>query len=742
MGLSTMPYFAHTNGENISDWQTLLNHLQKTADIASFFGHDAGISEFTYLAGLLHDLGKYSEAFQKRLFGASQRVDHSTAGAQTIVDLYINNSQQAIIGELLAYCIAGHHSGLPNYGSVIDCEEEATLQARLKRKNLPDYSIFQEEIQTSELKLPVFPKIQPSTPDGGFSVAFFTRMIYSALVDADFIETETYMQNGTLPRGDHENINILKSHLDTFLKKFSNPTNPINAKRTETLNQCIFKAKNIPGLFSLTVPTGGGKTISSLAFALNHAIQNHLNRIIYVIPYTSIIEQNAAVFKNCLGEENVLEHHANFDWKPKNEVFNEKIVSTLEKLKLASENWDIPIIVTTNVQFFESLYANRSSSCRKVHNMARSVIIFDEAQMLPMNYLKPCFQAVFELVKNYRSSAIFCTATQPAVHHFFPKDTPILEIVENPSTLYQFYKRIEVKPIGKQNDEEIAQRMNASLQVLCIVNTRKHAKGLFEKVNQPNRFHLSTLMCPKHRKETISTIREQLKQGHTCRVISTQIMEAGIDVDFPTGFRSLAGLDSIVQAAGRINREGKNNQAFLYVFEPDSEFVKRTPKYIQQTAEVARMILQKFKDPICIEAIENYYEELYDLHWHNKNAFDSHNILNCFNKGIPNFDFKTAAENFNLIENYTIPIIIPFNKDVEEILYRLRYTDYPYAFSRSLQPFTVNIYEHEFRTLSEHGLIDFFGDIYHVLNDLNYYDEETGLLIPEQAGGEAIFFDG
>ncbi len=731
-------YFAHSNGPDQSKWQQVKDHLANTARIAKTLGQSSRTAEYAYVAAYLHDVGKYSLGFQKRLQGG-KRVDHATAGAKVVKDLFTPE-----VGKLLAYCIAGHHGGLPDYGSEIDADTETTLQARLK-KEVEDYSHFAEEIDVSQFTLPRYLPIQPTTRTGEFSLSFFTRMVYSTLVDADFLETETFMNNGQKPRGGDTNVDMLANQFNQFLEQFKFPQSPINQQRTNTLKTCIAKATDQPGLFTLSVPTGGGKTFSSMAFALRHAAQHGMERIIYVIPYTSIIEQNAAEFKASLGIENVLEHHSNFDWKQdkadeKIKFQNNKNYTALQKLKLASENWDIPIVVTTNVQFFESLFANRSSRCRKLHNIAKSVIIFDEAQMLPTEYLKPCLTAVYELVKNYGTSAVFCTATQPCVEQFLPKGTALKELMPDPQALYRFYQRVKVTSAGKLKDIELADRINQQQQTLCIVNTRKHAKGLFESVDENGRFHLSTLMCPAHRRETITTLKTHLKNGLPCRVISTQIMEAGIDVDFPTGYRAIAGLDSIIQAAGRVNREGKKACGELIIFEPDSDFVKRVPSWIEQGAALTKTILRNYSDPICLEAIKSYYTTLYDMH--DERDFDPKGIMKCFEKGLPgemNFDFMSAAEKFRVIESPTVAVIIPYNQEAENLLEFARMDPYPKRFSRELQLYTVNIYEQEFESLQSQGLIDFHGDIFAVLNNMDYYDHETGLKIPESASGEGIF---
>lgn len=745
-GIIIMRFYAHSYGSDKSRWQTIKEHLENTANLARAIGSDTGLSEFAYIAALLHDIGKYSPVFQRKLNGAHIKVDHSTAGAQEVTQLFNQNPKQQIIGKLLAYCLAGHHGGLPDFGSSIDLGDEGTLSARLK-KDINEYSEYSREIDLSNYKLPDFIPIKPIGNKINFSLSFFTRMVYSILVDADFIETETFMNDGKKPRGDYESLDVLCKKNNEFLKRFDNPSNPIDKKRTETLKACLEKAKEMPGFFRLTVPTGGGKTFSSMAFALNHAVHNDLRRVIYVIPYTSIIEQNAAQFKEYLGLENVLEHHSNFDWGEQNQVHNEdyddETNSILDKLKLATENWDIPIVVTTNVQFFETLFANRSSRCRKLHNIAKSVIIFDEAQMLPREYLKPSFLAVSELVKNYGCSAILCTATQPEIEQFLPSGTQIQELAPDPQNLFQFYKRVSVKNIDELTDEELSEKISNHRQILCIVNTRKHARGLYDSIDEEGRFHLSTLMCPIHRKEIIAQIKSRLKENLPCRVISTQIMEAGIDVDFPVGYRAISGIDAIIQAAGRVNREGKNKNANLFVFEPDTPFVKRTPAYIKQGAEVARSILTKFDDPICMDAIKQYYSLLYDLQ--DPSAFDRKRILELFDKGNPgdvNFDFKTAAQEFKLIENNTKPVIIQYNDQVIDILKEVKTSIFPTKYSRQLQIYTVNIYEQEFEVLQGKGVIDFYNDTFAVLNDKNYYSSETGLFIPESEGSEAVFFDG
>lgn len=747
-------YYGHSRKDqpDKSQWQLLKDHLINTADLAERFGEDAGISELARLAALLHDIGKYSKAFQARLDGSGRKVDHATAGAREALSLFNQDPIQKSLAAMLAYCIAGHHTGLPDYGDNSDVDGDGTLLARVEKKKLEDFSAYKTEIDAASFSIK--PRsVKTSRENQGFSVAFLTRMLFSALVDADFQETEAYMQDEEKPRGGHASIEELCQTFNTALQKFDNPQGEINQKRTETLKACIQKADAERGFFTLTIPTGGGKTLASMAFALNHAVKHGLKRVIYVIPFTSIIEQNAAVFKEYLGEKNVLEHHSNFDWKKGNasdaETADDETKEALDKLKLASENWDIPIVVTTNVQFFESLFANKNSRCRKLHNLAKSVIIFDEAQMLPREYLDPCMLAVKELAQNYGASAVFCTATQPALNKRL-RDVGFTELAPNPQALFDFYKRVQVRPIGKTPDADLIEKIQAYPQALCIVNTRKHAKGLFDLLEEGGRFHLSTLMCPTHRKEKLLEIRALLKTDQPCRVISTQVMEAGIDVDFPVGFRALAGLDSIIQAAGRVNRERKQESGDVFVFDPETPFIKKTPEFIKQNAEVTRSVLHSHSArPDSVEAIQAFFDLLYTLQ-DPKRGFDAKGILKHFNKdsiqdGLLDFDFKTAAENFSLIENNTVAVVIPYNEEVEKVLEKARYHPFPFTFARQLQMYTVNIYENEFQKLQSKGVIETYNETYQVLTKTSmekFYDENTGLVLPDDVGGDALFFDG
>lgn len=710
-------YYAHTKeGMPPVEWQPLEEHLKGVAKKARLFAEAFGAGDWGYLAGLWHDLGKYSKEFQKYLSTTSDddahietkhgRVDHSTAGAKHAFKQSRNG------GKLLAYVVAGHHAGLPDGNS----NENTCLTKRLER-TIPSY----DECPDWILNLPVLKGLPfaLNKDRACFQLSFFTRMIYSCLVEADFLDTESFMdrEKSDWRRGYPSLENLhgnLQSHFERL--KVTVPSSIINKHRTEILNQCLSAADLPPGLFSLTVPTGGGKTLSSLAFAIKHALHFGKKRIIYVIPYTSIIEQNAAVFRDILGKKAVLEHHSNYE--PEEED---------RRSRLASENWDAPLIVTTNVQFFESLFGNRSSHCRKIHRIANSVVILDEAQMLPLHLLKPSIEALRELAQNYRTSIVLCTATQPALS---PSETfrdgleGVREIISDPITLYQAFKRVDTVKLPPLTDDDLSERLNEYRQVLCVVNTRKHARQLYERIQAKRGcFHLSALMCPAHRTEVIRKVREALKSGAPCRVISTQLVEAGVDIDFPVVFRSIAGVDSIAQAAGRCNREGKlakNGQVFI--FTPEAGL---TPGHFRQAAETAEAILRHHVDPLSLAAVNDYFRHFY---WLKGAALDQHQILADLAEGAKgDFPFRVVAEKFKIIEKGTVPIIISWNSEAERIIGELRYSAFPAAATRKAQRFTIQVYPQVLEGLLNAGSVERIHDQYILLINRDLYRQDLGL---------------
>lgn len=701
--------------------QSILEHLNGTARRASAFAERFGACEYAYLCGMLHDIGKYSAAFQKRIRGDSLRTDHSTAGAKEVETLLKR------AGFLFSYCIAGHHAGLPNGGTQADTCEAATLQGRL-HKVIESYDAYKEEVNIGEY----LPKTAPALKcikKQGFSLSFFIRMLFSCLVDADFLDTEAFMSGGErLNCG--ENINVLLERLRQHLKKFENPETDINKKRSDILNNCLNKAGAGRGLYTLTVPTGGGKTIASIAFALKHAKTHRIDRIIYVIPYNSIIEQNANVFRNIFGSKNILEHHSNYSYDDNEE--------STKILRLATENWDMPIIVTTTVQFFESLFSNKPSHCRKLHNIANSVIIFDEAQMLPIDYLLPCVRAISELVINYHSTAVLCSATQPALEKFFPKELQAKELCENTEGLYEFFKRTRFELLGEISDLELLKRLNSEKQVLCIVSTRKQAQALFNLLEGEGCFHLSTLMFPKHRKVVLNEIRERLNQGHNCRVVSTSLIEAGVDIDFPVVYKAQAGLDSEIQAAGRCNREGKHGISPVYIFKPEKMYRDSLPSMLKRPLQVTVAIEDEYSDLSAPLSISAYFKLLYTV---TDKGIDKKNIVDRFEEGVEigcSFPFETVSEEFKLIEQTTHSIIIAIDNDSKALVERLKNNERSRELMQNAQQYSVNVYDNHYRDLLATGSIGIIDDQLAVLTDEKLYSEKFGLLLGK-GGGQGIF---
>lgn len=703
-------FYAHSSGEDSTQCQLLSEHLKSVSKLTGDFADYFGARCWGEIAGLLHDAGKYSSEFQQRLQGSSIKVDHSTAGAKIAQEYYCQT------GSLLAYVIAGHHSGLPDGGNEAN---ESSLWGRLC-KVLPTYDAFFDEI----LLETCMPQINlGKTTRQGFSLAFFVRMLYSCLVDADFLDTEQfYSQEKASYRGILPDLNELEQKLNTYIDNIvvNSQDTVVNRERKYVRICCQKTAEEERGIFTLSVPTGGGKTLSSLEFALKHAQKHGMKRIIYAIPFTSIIEQNAAVFRRALGDDAVLEHHSNFG-------FDEDDNSLNYSLRLASENWDAPVVVTTNVQFFESLMSNKSSRCRKLHNIANSVIILDEAQTLPDQLLYPCLAILEELSARYGSSIVLCTATQPNLENLWSKGINPLEIIPDAERLYDVLsKRVKVRDAGSLTDDELAERLLVLNQVLCVVNTRKHAKNLYKLLPEAKgNYHLSACMSPTHRSDQIRAIRQRLERGEQCRVISTQLIEAGVDVDFPTVYRASAGIDSIAQAAGRCNREGKRNEGEVWVFKPEQGV---PDGWFLRMANLGDKVLREYDDPMSPQAIKQFFEFRFSL---DREQLDQHNILRRFEETAKQlrFPFKEVAEEFKFIDDVTVPLVIACRDDgCSDILRKVEYSKFPARFARSLQKHTISVMPWEMQAYDKAGLVSKVAGLFNVLEDEYYYDENLGLL--------------
>lgn len=706
-------YIGHRKGQD--EIQALSEHLANVSVMAGSFGASFDAEQHAQRIGTLHDAGKYSSAAQKRMADPehTSKVDHSTAGAKIAFEVCRDGAG--------ALAIAGHHGGMPDFGGRM--ASDGTLMGRMKKdlSGRYDYTAFWQENTIDKGDLTPKWLIDRINP---FAAQFYARMLFSCLVDADFLDTEHFMQ-GEMPRGGHDNMQVLLERLKDYIQPwFANPTTEINQKRCEILRDCLLTGEGPRGLYTLTVPTGGGKTISSLAFALTHAAKNNMDRIIYVIPYTSIIEQNAAVFKRVLGDDNVIEHHSGIEYDEKEDMESPEVMRQL----IATENWDAPVIVTTAVQFFESLFSNKPSRCRKLHNIANSVIIFDEAQMLPLSYLKPCVSAIAELVRHYRTTAVLCTATQPSLARLFrdyDQDMSGREICENVGALQAFFRRVHFAHRGSVDFETLAEEMAQKAQVLCIVNTRKTAQKVFEMLPFDGSYHLSTRMTPEHRTKVLDEIRARLRQGETCRVVSTSLIEAGVDVDFPEVWREMAGLDSILQAAGRCNREGRRDasESEVVVF----SLPNGVPKGMQPNAVAAEIAMENVEYIDESPVIRRYFEQLY---WQQGDqALDTKGIMKTCAK--PNM--KSIAKDFHLIDSDTMTIYIPTETNAEDIEL-LKMGILSRGLMRRLGRSAVSVYPWDWRKMLEAGTIERITENTAVLVDQTAYDTRCGLTMDTEPG--------
>lgn len=710
-----MRYLAHINEKGKE--QPLKEHLENTAMLCGEFADSFGGYEWGYCCGLLHDLGKYSLKFQERIRGSEEKVDHSTAGAKLCWD-------KKGMYQFLSYCIAGHHTGLLDTGG--DCETGGTMMTRLKKKP-ENYQEFEKEIEVPALKTPPFQPVKNENFD--FFSSMLIRMLYSCLVDADYLDTELFMK-GKSVRNSGESVEILYDKLTAHISGWlaNNDLSTINGRRTEILEHCIEMGKIERGLFRLTVPTGGGKTISSLAFALKHAKEHQMEHVIYVIPYTSIIEQNAKIFSDILGKDNVLENHCNIDYGSSEE---------LKPMQLAAENWDKPVIVTTNVQFFESIFSNKSSKCRKLHNIANSVIVFDEAQMLPNDYLRPCISAMEQLLRYYRSSIVLCTATQPALKNLIAEEIKIAELCPRMEEQFSFFKRVSINNLNKISEENLIERLKKENQALCILNTKKRAQKIYQSIKDEGVYHLSTAMYPAHRKRVLNKIRERLQKQERCMVVSTSLVEAGVDLDFQTVYRQLAGADSVIQAAGRCNREGKrpSSECSTYIFKLDQK------DYVpgqQQQMDITESLLSDNKNLENVETINRYFEILYH---YRGDSLDKKEILKRFHRG--NFQFASVGKQFRIIEENMKTILVPKEEEAQQILQQLKIKGFTKELMRKMSQYSVNVYKNDFDKMSAAGMLrEISGDLkddYFVLTDLDKYTDEKGLALDVEYGEAVIF---
>lgn len=701
--------------------QTIKQHCENVSKIAKGFAVCFGAEDAAALCGLAHDIGKYSKEFQKRIWSNGPKVDHSTAGAKELKRL-----------KSLGFpCIAGHHSGLQDIYQL--------LNDRINNNRiLPPYDLYKNDIKLTKANDPPFLS-GDNVNYPGFVKSFYIRMLFSCLVDADYLDTESFMLQGAVNRSIKQELEKLCEKMERFLleKKWLEGTDGINYHRSEILRTCISAGKELtPGLFTLTVPTGGGKTVASLAFALNHARKNGMKRIIYVVPYCAIIDQTVDTYIRILGEENVLAHYSESGIED-SECGNDPELA--ERKKLATENWDMPVVVTTAVQFFESLFSNRVSKCRKLHNIANSVVVFDEAQTIPVDFLRPCVYAITELALHYHTTCVLCTATQPSLEEFiqeYRKDTPIREICPNLDEKYSVFKRVCYVNLQKVNEDDLALYLGKHSRVLCIVSTRSRARRLYEILPAEGRFHLSTRMTPEHRKRILDVIRERLISGDICRVVSTSLIEAGVDLDFPTVYREQAGLDSLIQAGGRCNREGKLDPSMSKVFVFQFKEQNLLPSSIKLPAEVTGDIIRTTENFDSPQTIKRYFEVLY---YNRGEGLDRERIIERLADKNGYFKFAEACDKFKLIDTFeNKTVFIPSNSESMILADRIRslggvLTRDVY---RCAGKFCVSVSDRIFDALRP--ALEIVNEEFAILSLMEYYSEETGIY-ESFDGGESIF---
>lgn len=712
-----MAYAHSALGRPIEDWHRLEDHLRATAERAAGLASPWNADGWARVAGLWHDLGKHSNDFQVRI-GAGDpdahvesvgRPDHSTAGAIHAMDIL------GRVGLPVALAIAGHHAGLGDL--------QAELVPRLGRRELLDRAMKGGASAEWLVEKPDLPPPVDASDKGGDNLRaleLWTRFLFSALVDADFLDTEQFFNlEKTGAREGTEDLApllvVLERHMELLGRKKDDT--PVNLARRRILEACRVASVLEPGVFSLTAPTGSGKTLASMAFALRHAVRHDLRRVIVVLPFTSIIEQSAYVYRQIFGVGAVVEHHSNLD--PERED---------ARTRLAAENWDAPIIVTTGVQFFESLFANRSSACRKLHNIARSVVILDEAQTLPTALLVPILDVLRQLTTRFGATLVVSTATQPALadRSGFPGLSNVREILPDPGAEFRALRRARIEwprnlsmPISWP---DLALQLEEEESYLAIVHRRADAIELVNLLSE-DVIHLSASMCPAHRLEVIRTIKERLLGAQLVRVVSTQLVEAGVDIDFPVVYRALAGLDAIAQAAGRCNREGMRNEGRVVVFVAPTD---PPPGILRKGLETTKGLLAEFGerlDPLTPEHFETYFRRLYFL-----SDTDRRGIQEAREK----FRFRDVAEKARVIDQTAVAIVVPWGdgeSGAASRLGRLR-REGPNRFTmRALQPYVATVSTTHFRRLFEVGALEHVREAVWALADThkNLYHARLGL---------------
>jgi CRISPR-associated endonuclease/helicase Cas3 len=739
---------AHAPQESERPWHLLVDHSEAVSRMAAHFIGTVIDAQWGRLAGIWHDLGKGAPDWQAFIRAAGQAAieahveeapegrrrgpPHSATGA-----LHATQALGGPWGVPLAFAIAGHHGGIPDRERLRERLADPTEKER--------HAVVAAAIDggQGDVAKPVLPSWlqSPRSPEaGGRSLELFVRLLFSALADADFLDTEGYFANAGDDQAHRRHsarsvgwpaLVSYSPALDAFMAKKqmeARPT-PVNRLRSEVRAACVTASAEPRGSFSLTVPTGGGKTLAGLTFALGHAAAHKLRRVVFALPFTSIIEQTCGVMRDvfaCLGPEVVLEHHSAVDQDRATAVG-----------RVAAENWDAPLIVTTQVQLFESLFANRPGACRKLHNLIDSVLVLDEVQSLPANLLEPILDVLDELVSHYGVTVLLMTATQPALHRRdlgarqFPGLTTLPREIVPPdlaSRLWEGLRRVEVHwptdlevaRTERADDfwQTLAEELAEHNQVLAITHLKKDAQALWQAVARLDgeALHLSAAMCPEHRSQVLKTVKERLKAGRRCRLVSTQVVEAGVDIDFPVVFRAMAGLESLAQSAGRCNREGSLPTGHFFVYRAPTQ----PPKSLRLHQDVAQTMLAGTPelDIFVPETFRDYFDRLYS-----HRDLDLHRIQ-PMRAGLR---FQETAETFRMIEQTSNTVFVPFDSRSKDALHALRFAGPSQERLRALQRYGVSVYPNQFQSLQAEGAVEeIHPGLWALCSDL-HYDKSLGL---------------
>lgn len=721
-------YIAHIN-EYTDAIQTVQQHSFQTAVLCREYAIPA-FKDFLYVVGLLHDIGKYMDEFQKRIRGEQIRVEHSTCGALAAGSLFPN-----VMGLMMQFCIAGHHSGLPDAGFPNDTQELGTLYGRLKRE-FSDYSEYKRELEIPSVDFGAWAEFVAGDcrKDQELQIdkfAFLTRYAFSCLVDADSTDTADFCREEERPRALRSDFQACLDRVNARLSAFVCRTN-LQKARSALQAQAFRNADRDAEIYLLNMPTGSGKTLASVKIALERALAEKKKRIIYVIPYNSIIDQTVDVFEGLFGGElEILRHQSTFSY----EDAEDQDENYRKAATLAAENWDAPFIVTTAVQFFESVYANKRGKLRKLHNMADSILVFDEAHLMPQSYLQPCLQSIAFITRYLNSEAIFLTATMPdfenLIHKYALPDSKIFNLIQDTSLFGEFQK-CRYEYIGEVEADALLEKSSQSPSSLVIVNSKKAARQLFRECSTGKKYHLSTYMTPYDRKRILQEIREELNRlekdyptyeavpkERRITIIATSLIEAGVDLDVYTVFRERSGLDSILQAGGRCNREGRRAIADVFVFD-FADYTRRAP--IEEKGNLAKELLGKYEDiskPLCIA---EYYDTLYFM----KQEEIQKNAMHKMCSKIRRLPFKEYAEKFELIDSKTVSVVVVRDEKSRELAEHLRYTKS--VNTRMLQNYVCTVYQKELENLIKQHVVEDYGTGVYCLTNLDYYDEQIGIL--------------